>query len=255
MPVRPDVVSLREFYLSPLGQWVRRVLGDAILTIWPELKGDTLIGIGYANPFLRRYLRQEREASDILSLMPATQGATVWPHYGGNRAVLHDTEYLPVADNHANRILLIHALEHAEDPRALLSECWRVLVPGGRMLVVVPNRLGGWCRSKRTPFSKGQAMRGSEMRELVCEHFTHIHTRTALFLPPLRFGLLRNLRGATEIIGRGVLPFFGGVWVMEVEKQIYAGVTEVKRSHPARAAFRPIGSKPALSREPARHQS
>ena len=45
-------------------------------------------------------------------------------------------------------LVLLHALETADHPHAVLSEAWRVLGPGGRMLVMAPNRAGLWARSE-----------------------------------------------------------------------------------------------------------
>ena len=38
----------------------------------------------------------------------------------------------------------------------LLRECWRVLRDDGRLLVVVPNRLGSWALFDHTPFGQGR---------------------------------------------------------------------------------------------------
>ena len=61
--------------------------------------------------------------------------------------LVDDTE-LPLIDEGADRILLVHMLEWSEKPRELLRELWRVLAPNGRLLLVVPNRRGLWARRR-----------------------------------------------------------------------------------------------------------
>ena len=51
---------------------------------------------------------------------------------------------------------MVHALEHAEDPRETLKEMWRVLAPNGRLVIVVPNRRGLWASFEHTPFGSGR---------------------------------------------------------------------------------------------------
>jgi SAM-dependent methyltransferase len=45
---------------------------------------------------------------------------------------------LPVPDDSFDSVLSIEVLEHVEDPQTYLSECFRVLRPGGRLLLTTP---------------------------------------------------------------------------------------------------------------------
>ena len=47
-----DVDDLREFYATPLGQTVRRLLTHRIRARWRGLHRSTLIGLGYSSPYL-----------------------------------------------------------------------------------------------------------------------------------------------------------------------------------------------------------
>lgn len=50
--MQQDVVELRDFYQSPLGHVVRRTLQVHIRRRWASAKGETLVGVGFATPFL-----------------------------------------------------------------------------------------------------------------------------------------------------------------------------------------------------------
>ena len=48
-----DVVDLREFYLSPLGQTARRLLRARMQYIWPNCRGERILALGHGTPLLR----------------------------------------------------------------------------------------------------------------------------------------------------------------------------------------------------------
>ena len=87
--------------------------------------------------------------------MPATQGAVAWPPAGPSATALVFDEELPLVDASIDRFLLVHSLEHAENPRETLNEIWRALSPAGRVVIVAPNRRGVWARFEHTPFGTG----------------------------------------------------------------------------------------------------
>ena len=74
-----DVVDLRNFYGEPLGQIVRLMLRRRLREMWPRIAGDRLLGLGYATPFMRPFLK---EAERTLGFMPARQGVVKWPSEG-----------------------------------------------------------------------------------------------------------------------------------------------------------------------------
>ncbi len=48
------------------------------------------------------------------------------------------TEPLPLPSNSTNIVVLSNTLEHIPDPRVTLSECYRILAPGGLLIGTVP---------------------------------------------------------------------------------------------------------------------
>ena len=215
-----DVVDLRDFYRSMLGQIARRMIRRAIRRVWPDLRGMRLLGLGYATPFLSA-LAGETERT--LAVMPASLGVLGWPADGANLVALAEEGELPFADYSIDRVLLVHALETSEEVRAMLKEIWRVLAGGGRLLVVAPNRRGIWARLDRTPFGSGRPYTLTQLSQLLRdEQFTPVGSDAALFIPPATGGMLLRAATAWERIGKRWFPRFAGVLLVEATKQIYA---------------------------------
>lgn len=239
----PDIVELREFYATNFGRNACALIRERLLRCWPSAKGETLIGIGYVAPYLKPYLE---EASAVAACMPAKQGAAYWPANRANLAFLSHESELPLRENSINRVLLVHSLETSDQLSWMLREVWRVLTPGGRVMVIVPNRMGLWARSSRSPFGYGLPFSMMQLRSLVTSHdFTVMRTDSALFIPPTRSKMLWRIAGRIERAGHLLCAFFGGVLLVEAEKQVYAAVRQpvTTRSYRAVPAVKPVMSK------------
>lgn len=236
-----DVAELREFYTSPLGQLAQRHLRRKIRTLWPDLRGQRLLALGYGTPVLRPLLD---EAERVLAFMPARQGVVVWPQEGPNRTALIDETSLPLLDASVDRIILMHAIECAPQRDALMEEVWRVLTSGGRLMVIAPNRTGFWARSDATPFGAGAAFSVRQIRQLLRQHlFIPEQDRHALFFPPLGGSFWRGTAPMWERAGDRWFGAFAGVHVIEAAKQLYAPTG--KRVHTKTYALRNAKTAPA----------
>ena len=158
-----DVIDLKDFYARPLGAVVRSLLGPRIRARWSEIKGARVFGLGFATPYLAAF---RGEASVLGALMPAELGAVPWPEQGQSLSTLVDETELPLDDESADRILLVHMLEWSEKSRALLRELWRVLAPNGRLLLVVPNE--GACGRASIPRRSAMAARSAARSSPSC---------------------------------------------------------------------------------------
>ncbi|MDX2027914.1 MAG: methyltransferase domain-containing protein [Alphaproteobacteria bacterium] len=230
-----DVVDLREFYLSPLGQTVQRILQARLRHIWPSVRGETVLALGYGTPLLRPLLE---EAGTLAALMPATQGVAYWPREGPNISCLVDTDSLPLPDQSVDRVILIHALEGAPDPNRMLQEIWRVMKSGGRMLLIVSNRRGLWAHSDRTPFGTGQPYSAFQIKDTLRDHgFLVDRSWRALYMPPSASRLNLSLADMLEKYGEKIFPGFGGLLLMEAGKQIYAPLLMKPKDYARRLIF------------------
>src|SRR5579884_4488069 len=231
-----DIVDLRDFYRSPLGQVARRMIRGAIRRVWPDLRGTRLLGVGYPTPFLSAL---SAETERTIALMPASLGVLAWTPEGRNLAVLADEGELPFADYSIDRVLLVHMLETSDEVGPMLKEIWRVLAGGGRLLIVAPNRRGIWARLDRTPFGSGRPYTLSQLTRLLRdEQFTPVGSTAALFMPPVPRRMVIGSAPAWERIGGRWFPRFAGVVLVEATKQIYAKPT-VSRAPRRRLVYTP----------------
>lgn len=231
-----DAIDLRDFYRTTLGRTARRAIQTRLRETWPNVTGMTVLGLGYATPYLRPFVEESRR---VIGMMPAAQGVMRWPSDGGNLIALADESEIPLPDLSVDRVLLVHALESSEQLRLMLRELWRVMADGGRLLAVVPNRRGIWARLDRTPFGNGRPYTPGQIDRLLRENmFAPVQSQPALFWPPTRSRMLLATAGAWEQIGGRWFRAVGGVLVVEATKQIYAA-TPVGEPSRRRRAYAP----------------
>ena len=219
--MHPDVVELRRFYASThLGRLARESMRGRLRRLWPDVKGMTVVGFGYAAPLMRPFLA---EAARTFCLMPAQQGVCAWPGEGPNLTALVEETLWPLPGGSADRLVVAHGLEGSERPGPLLDEIWRVLAPGGRAVFILPNRAGMWARRDATPFGYGRPYSISQLESTLAQHrFTTIRRDAALYLPPSHRRFWLRLGPAIEQVGQRLdARRLAGVVIVEAEKLVY----------------------------------
>ncbi|MFP5077338.1 class I SAM-dependent methyltransferase [Rhizobium sp. YIM 134829] len=231
-----DIVDLRQFYHSLLGRSAEQAITMAIAAIWARLPEERLVGLGYAVPYLERF---KADTERTFAFMPAGQGAVNWPVAELSATALIFDEELPLPDSSIDRVLMVHSLEFAENPRETMKELWRVLAPGGRLVIVVPNRQGVWARMEHTPFGTGRPYSRGQLTALLREtNFTPGASAEALFFPPSSSKTVLKIGRGLERIGRSLWPLFSGVIVVEAQKRLYQGLPVAARA--SRRVFVPV---------------
>ncbi|MGB1156523.1 MAG: class I SAM-dependent methyltransferase [Alphaproteobacteria bacterium] len=175
----PDLLN---FYAAPLGQHAAKVLGARIAGWWPDLSGQRVLTAGYGTPLEPALL--PLTPLSLCHFIPARL-ADVASVASGGREVLTDDTLMPLDSEVMDRVILLHRLEHARRQDRTFREVWRVLKPGGRLIVVVPSAFGLWARTPTTPFAKGTAFTGLRLAATLSEQlFVLERMRNALFFPP-----------------------------------------------------------------------
>ena len=217
-----DTHEATEFYTTARGAVAARLLRERLALLWPDLAGQSVLGIGYASPYLRLW----REHADrCIALTPAQIGVARWPAGAPNLSCTAEEDALPFADLSFDRVILVHGLEAAENVRGLLREVWRVLKDDGRLLIVAPNRRGMWAHLESTPFGHGEPYSAGQVGQLLAASLFRVERRdTALYLPPTNLRLLLRSAKLLERTGRRLLSGFAGVTITEAVKDVYAAL-------------------------------
>lgn len=218
--MRQDSVSIERFYSSALGRAAASALSGRIVDLWQGTDQLSLIGLGYPLPLMEEFAG---EAKALAAVFPDTAGRVRWDGAGrGNCTVNAPEARLPFADGVFDRAVLLHALEEAENPRAVCRELWRVMAPEGRIVVAAANRRGLWARAERTPFGHGRPWTLRQLSGLLSDCAFQVTASTnALFMPPLPISLVTAGVHGWERAGRLVAPGFGGVVLVEAVKRLY----------------------------------
>lgn len=237
------IYDLKDFYGSRAGRLVRRILTGHIRMFWPETKGLRVVGFGYAVPYLQIF---DSESERVLALMPSGSGVHPWPEGHPNRVCLCDEAAIPLETESVDRLLVIHGFEMAENPDEFLAEIWRVLKSNGRLIMIVPNRMGFWARADWTPFGLGRPFSMSQINQHLQHNlFVRERIERGLYMPPFRSFLLLRTAYTMETFGKFLFPGLAGIHIVEASKQVYAGTRVSSRANAGRRRIlvnRPAGA-------------
>ena len=216
-----DQMNIQGFYDSKLGLTVRECITREISTKWTDLNGTRILGVGFASPYIRFYNRNQ---NNIVSLLPPMPSIAFSTENATNQELISLFHEIPLPDLSIDRIIIVHALEFSESANLMIRELWRILTDNGKIIFIVPNRLGIWCRFESNPFGFGRPYSPNQLVRLLEDNlFTTIKRNTALYMPPFKVRGIHSLSTGWEVFGKNTFPNLGGIISIEAEKQIYSG--------------------------------
>ncbi len=238
--MRTDILDLHDFYEAPLGRAARGFVAARLEEAWRDHDRLRIAGFGHAEPYLALFEKAER----VIAIAPGEQGIVRWPAGAANKALLAGEQW-PLPDASIDRLLLVHGLEEADDPRRLLRECWRVLTSDGRLIIVVAHRRGLWSMIDTTPFAHGRPYLKRQLERLLQQSvFRPLAWSSALYFPPLGARFLLRAARAWERAGARLWPGLGGVILVEAAKDM-AQPVGVGAALRARVGG-PVAARPAV---------
>lgn len=223
----PSAYHLRDFYKTLGGRIIRRLIRERIERIVGPVSHLRVLGGGYAVPYLPAFADGTERT---VAVMFSGQGVHHWPDDAGNLTCLANESELPFETNSIDRIILVHSLEFTGFVQPAFEEFYRVLKSNGRILIIVPNRMGLWARADWTPFGHGQPYSASQVEHFLTENkFVLERTEKGLFVPPFKTQFFLRSALWWEKLGAKIFPAMGGLIFVEASKQIYAGTARPVR--------------------------
>jgi ubiquinone/menaquinone biosynthesis C-methylase UbiE len=130
--------SYEDWFDTPLGAVVDRLEKDLIARLAQPKPGERALDVGTGTGHFARWLADL--GLHVIGLDSSEAMLQSAPHDGRIEWKLGDAAALQWADATFDLVLCVTALEFMADPTSALDEMYRVVRPGGRMVVAVLNR-------------------------------------------------------------------------------------------------------------------
>lgn len=256
---------MREWFTHLPGRWFQAEERAQLRRLLPNLFGYHLLQLGdyYSKESLSSsriphcvvldpHVRREAPAGE--RLRNVVQGLPDW---------------LPVASDSIDVVVMPHTLEITEHPHQLLREVGRVLIPEGHVVILGFNPWSPWMLWRLTlgwrgrPPWCGRFIPPARLKDwLQLLGFDIVDCQRYFYRPPLSHrGLMRRLR-FVDRLGRRWWPVFGAGYVVLAKKRVI-GLTPVENRWRARrpslvgvelAGNSRLGEPPLCSSQRERHE-
>ncbi len=213
--------DFKEFYRTGAGKMALKTICENLDVDFSNNEGINMLGFGFTIPIIEKLASKPTLAinycpvfgeSDVPVLSGLGQSA--------RPDIIGDAQFFPFRDAEFQRIICLHAIEESDNPKQVLRELWRVLMPEGRLIMIVPNRRSVWARSDKTPFGHGRPFSRSQLMTLLGDAMFNVRSaKRILFTPPILCGSHNSISNGIETIGAKLMPTFGGLLYFELSKR------------------------------------
>lgn len=179
-----------DWFRNPLGAFVDRLELDALDALLPPPGGGTVVEVGAGTGHLARHL--VANGFQVLALEPSRamleEGRSRAPISGLAWAAAV-AESLPFRDASAEGVLFFTTLEFVSSPARAIQEAFRVLLPGGWLVIAFLDAGSAWAglyrslgAEGRAPWSSAHLFRAEEVEALAGRPLAA--SASAVHLPP-----------------------------------------------------------------------
>ncbi|WP_295388141.1 methyltransferase domain-containing protein [uncultured Thiodictyon sp.] len=228
------LAGLEHWYRTPLGRDIAAREADCLTELLHDTFGYYLVQVGDGDCF-REVLAASRLRHRVL--LPGES-----PSGSHRPAVVGNPAALPLAADAVDVVLMPHTLDFTPDPRLVLREVERVLIPEGHVIVLGFNALSSWGLMRllyryrgRAPWC-GRFLTTYRIEDWLSLLGFDVEVRKQLvFRPPLR-GAQGPRLAVLDVLGRTLWPALGGVYAIKAVKRV-STLTPLRTSWGARHAL------------------
>lgn len=203
--------------------WFRRhevVYMDLLGHCADALVVDAGFGEGYGADLI------SRTAKHVIGVdYDASAAAHVARRYPSVSVLRGNLATLPLADASVDAVVNFQVIEHLWDQKQFLDECFRVLKPGGRLLISTPNRIT-FSPGRDTPLNPfhTRELNAAEMTELLTDSRFEVESMTGVHHGP-RLRMLDAKHGGSIIDAQIERALAGEPWPDELTADVAAITT------------------------------
>ena len=222
--------QLREWYAKYPGIWLQEQELGLLEGALTDLFGYHILQIGLNNAHncLSVSRIPHRMLMDVEFTGPGKEEYAEADFFQG------EPEYIPLASDSLDVLVLTHTLEFCSNPHEVLREVDRILIPEGNVVILGFNPWGLWMLwrvllgwRKRAPWC-GRFVSMARLKDwLQLLGFDITESRHYFFRPPLSHpGLMTRLR-FLDSVGSRLWPILGGAYFLVAKKRV-ATLTPIK---------------------------
>ena len=215
-----NVDKLIKFYDSFLGKAAVQLIEARLKNTFQDTMNLKILGIGYPVPWIENF---SVIARDLFLGTPSEFNDFKWSRNMLNQSFVFDHISLPIPDFYFDKVFICHLIEISSEVEKLISEIWRILDGQGKLILILPNRLGLWSRNENNPFGQGTPFSSFQIVSLLSQNgFKNIKINFSLYFPPVENKIVLNNADKFEFIMSKIFPSMGGIMIVEATKSIYA---------------------------------
>ena len=216
-----NIEELKAFYQAKLGGLVTNCIVENLGAAWNNIDNQDILSFGYCRPFIEGINSNPRR---LINFIPHEIGIERWPTTKPNCTLIGDENNTPFNEACFDKILCVHAIEGAQNPRIMLRELWRILAPEGELIIFVTNRRSTWAQNENTPFGHGRPFSKTQLHKLLdAGLFEVTNTKRLLFIPPIDIGMSDKNAQRLERMGQKLWAAFGGIIMVSAKKRLFLG--------------------------------